>query len=149
MMCPYCGNVETSVTDSRLADDGRSIRRRRECSKCGKRFTTYERTELERITVIKKNDMREPFDKNKILTGIMKACEKRPVTRDQMDKMADGVERAIRFKGRREISSREIGNLVMKELLKADNIAYIRFSSIYKEVEKPSEFIDMIKKFSK
>ncbi len=148
-MCPYCGNIETSVTDSRLADDGRSIRRRRECSKCGKRFTTYERTELERITVIKKDNTREPFDRNKIISGIMKACEKRPVTREQMDIMADRVERAIRFKGRRVISSREIGSLVTKELLKVDNIAYIRFSSVYKEVEKPSEFMEMIKKFSK
>lgn len=149
MLCPYCASAAVYVVDSREANEGMSVRRRRACTKCNKRFTTYENAVLDSITVIKKNGTRESFDKNKVLVGIIKACEKRDVSRERMDLSVDKIERRIRASGRKEIHSREIGEFTMRELAKLDSVAYIRFASVYREFESPREFISAIKAINK
>ncbi|MDE1851564.1 MAG: transcriptional regulator NrdR [Candidatus Micrarchaeota archaeon] len=152
MKCPYCGYYDTEVIDSRESPDGDSIRRRRACESCKKRFTTYEKADFADITVIKRNGAREPFDKNKVLNGIMKACEKRAISRETMDKLTDKIEMRIRSKGIKEIDSRRIGDMVVKELFKLDPVAYIRFVSIYQNFDSPEEFrkaVTLFKKSSK
>ncbi len=138
MKCPYCRSTALSVVDSR--DAGDAIRRRRKCGSCGKRFTTYEKIEEFNITVKKRDDTREPFDRDKVLAGIMKACDKRPVSREQMEGIADRVENSIKARGGKEVSSREIGSRIMRELYKLDDIAYIRFASVYNNFSSPEEF---------
>ena len=140
MKCPYCGYANTDVVDSRETIGGESIRRRRECTSCKKRFTTYEHVDLADITVIKKDNLREPFDRSKILNGIIRSCEKRPVSRDKMEAIVDKIEMKIRAKGIREIKSRIIGDMVVKELFKLDPVAYIRFASVYNAFDSPEEF---------
>ena len=140
MKCPYCGFNNTDVIDSRETVDRESIRRRRECVSCKKRFTTYEHVDLADITVIKKDNTREPFDRNKILGGIMRSCEKRPISRDRMETIVDNIEMKIRAKGTKEINSRAIGEMVVKELFKLDPVAYIRFASVYQNFDSPEEF---------
>lgn len=149
MLCPYCASTEVYVVDSREANEGMSIRRRRACTRCKKRFTTYENAVLDNITVIKKNGTRESFDKNKVLVGIVKACEKRDVSRERMDLSADKIERRIRASGRKEIQSKDIGEFTMRELAKLDSVAYIRFASVYHEFESPREFISAIRAINK
>ncbi|MDE1860882.1 MAG: transcriptional regulator NrdR [Candidatus Micrarchaeota archaeon] len=149
MKCPYCGHVNTEVVDSREALEGESIRRRRECGSCKKRFTTYEEIEHADITVIKRDNKREPFDKNKILNGIMKACEKRSISRERMDDVTDRIEMKIRAQGRKEIQSRKIGDMVVKELFKLDPVAYIRFASVYENFDSPEQFRKAIQLFRK
>ncbi len=146
MKCPFCGYPETSVVDSRESSDGFVVRRRRECPKCGKRFTTYERIETN-IVVIKKDGRRESFDREKLKTGILKACEKRPVSLEDVDKMVTEIEATLRSKGP-EVSSKEIGNLVMKKLKKVDKVAYIRFASVYKEFADIEDFKNELLKLS-
>ncbi len=146
MDCPYCGSDRLSVLESRDADY-ETIRRRRKCLKCKKRFTTYERTDFGNITVIKKDNSRQRFEREKILSGIMKACEKRPVSRETMDQIVDKIERKIRSDGTTEITTSKIGDMVIKELLKVDQVAYIRFASVYKQFESPKEFISVISIF--
>ena len=144
MECPYCHNIETKVTDSR--DTGAlSIRRRRECLKCGKRFTTYEHIELQPIYVIKKDGRREKFDRSKIKTGITKALEKRPISHDQIDEMIEKVEEKIRRTGNEEIETSKIGEFVMDELKEVDHIAYIRFASVYRSFTDLSSFEKEVK----
>ncbi len=140
MKCPYCRSKNTEVVDSRDTVDGEGIRRRRRCMSCKKRFTTYERAGLEEITVIKRDGTRQAFDRSKILNGIMNACEKRPISRERMDALVDRVESKIRMSGAREIESKKIGNIVIKELFKLDSVAYIRFASVYNSFESPEEF---------
>lgn len=140
MRCPYCKNEDTDVIDSREVMDKDVTRRRRECNSCKKRFTTYERAEMEQITVIKRNNTREQFDRSKVLNGIMKACEKREISRDKMEDVTDRIEAKIRAGGRLEVPSTRIGELTMKELLKLDPIAYIRFASVYQKFDSPEEF---------
>ena len=140
MRCPYCGKEETGVIDSREVMDGEGIRRRRECKFCKRRFTTYEKAEDADITIIKKDATREPFDRTKLLGGIMKACEKRRVTREQMEAIVNKIEMNLRSKGVKEIKSREVGNMVVKELFKLDPVAYIRFASVYNNFDSPEEF---------
>ncbi len=131
MKCPFCQHSETDVIDTRDTDDFR-IRRRRECSKCKRRFTTYEEIEQEDIFVIKKDGRREKFDRHKLMGGLEKACEKRPVSRDQIESMAAWVEGRLRKSDKKEVTTNEIGELVMERLRKADDVAYIRFASVYR-----------------
>jgi len=135
----------TSVIDTRYVADENSVRRRRVCNNCHKRFTTYEKVSLSDITVIKKDSTRESFDRGKVLAGIMKACEKRPISREKMEDMANKVEQRIRRTGSKEIRSSRIGDMVMKELLKVDPIAYIRFASVYKNFDSPEDFNEVVK----
>ncbi len=133
MKCPNCGCLDDKVIDSRLSEDGISIRRRRECISCAKRFTTYETIETLPIYIVKKTGVREPFDINKIKTGILKACEKRPVPITEIDKLVSDIEKKVTNSLQQEISSHEIGNMVMAGLKKIDDVAYVRFSVVYKE----------------
>ena len=144
MKCPYCHHLETKVTDSR--DTGAySIRRRRECLKCGRRFTTYEHIEMTPIYVIKKDGRREKFDRNKIKNGIMKALEKRPVGTEQVEEILDSIEEKIRRTGKEEIESKTIGEYVMEKLKETDHVAYIRFASVYRSFADVSSFQEEIK----
>jgi transcriptional repressor NrdR len=140
MKCPFCKSNNTEVVDSREVMNGEGIRRRRECEECGRRFTTYEKVDLADITVIKRSGAREPFDRNKVLSGIMKACEKRNISRETMDGVTDRIEAKIRASGTKEIKSMRIGDMVVRELLTLDPVAYIRFASVYKNFESPEEF---------
>ena len=141
MQCPKCHHQNSRVIDSRQADDGRAIRRRRECENCGQRFTTFERIEESPLLVIKKNGVREEFNREKILRGIIRSAEKRPVAMEQMEKIVDHVERRIREKGVTEISSTVIGEYVMEDLAQVDEISYIRFASVYRQFKYMSVFL--------
>ncbi|HOA17272.1 MAG TPA: transcriptional regulator NrdR, partial [Fervidobacterium sp.] len=132
MKCPFCGYEDTRVLDSRELSDGRAIRRRRECPECHARFTTYERYETGPITVVKKDGRRERFDRRKILNGLLKAFEKRPVTTDEIEKIVDNIVSNLQKSGSMEISTAQIGKMVMEELRKVDQVAYVRFASVYK-----------------
>lgn len=145
MICPFCHNSESRVVDSRLADDGAAIRRRRECESCGKRFNTYERSEEVPLFVIKKDGRREPFDRSKIMIGITKACEKRPVSREDIERIAKEIESALRDRLATEIPTREIGELVMQRLRELDEVAYVRFASVYKEFRDVDSFVEEIR----
>jgi len=140
MKCPYCGNEETDVIDSRDADELAAVRRRRECSKCGKRFTTYERVESIGLIVIKKDGRREPFNREKLTAGIVRACEKRPVSHEKIEHLLDDLEREIRRRDTTEVPSTVVGELVMKRLKKLDKVAYIRFASVYREFADIEDF---------
>ncbi len=142
MKCPYCNSRDTKVTDSRDTDEGASIRRRRQCLVCNRRFTTYETIEKSPLRVIKKNGTRELFDKSKVRNGIVRACEKRNVTSKQIEDIVELVERSIRNEMQREVSSETIGNIVMEELQKLDQVAYVRFASVYREFKDIESFMD-------
>ncbi len=141
MKCPYCSYLESKVVDSRPADEGASIRRRRECLKCHKRFTTYETMECLPIMVIKKDGSRQSFDRNKILGGLIRACEKRPVPYQTLENLANEIEQYIQNQMEREISSSEIGELVMERLKAVDEVAYVRFASVYREFKDIDTFM--------
>ncbi len=149
MRCVFCGFLESKVIDSRSADDGSSIRRRRECLNCGKRFTTYEKVESIPLIVIKKDKTRQQFDKQKLLNGLLRACEKRPVTYDQLSLLADTIETSVQNTLKREISSVEIGEMVMRELKNIDEVAYVRFASVYRQFKDVNTFMDELKKILK
>jgi len=140
MKCPYCGNVETKVVDSRYSEDMEAIRRRRECLNCGKRFTTYERVEIAPLIVIKKNGEKEDFDPEKIRKGMRRACEKRPINTEDIDIAVQEIERELRNRESIEVSSMEIGEMVMQKLRAMDKVAYIRFASVYREFEDVETF---------
>lgn len=142
MKCPYCNNPDTKVVDSRPTDDNVSIRRRRSCLKCNKRFTTYERYEEVPLIVIKKDDTREPFDRKKIFNGMLRSCEKRPVSVDRIDSATDEIERDLNNLNQREVSSTVIGEMVMDKLKELDKVAYVRFASVYREFQDVSGFYD-------
>ncbi len=146
MKCPFCGEEDTRVIDSRPADEGASIRRRRQCDKCSKRFTTYEKVEAIPLVVIKKDLTREPYDRTKIERGVFRSCHKRPVSVPQMNALVDKVEAEVFNLGAREVKSSFIGELVMKGLEDLDAVAYVRFASIYREFKDVSIFMDEIKK---
>lgn len=146
MRCPFCGKDNTRVIDSRPAEDGNAIRRRRECDACRKRFTTYEKVEMIPLIVIKKDNNRETYDRSKIEGGVIRACHKRPISADQIRTMIDEVEAAIFKKEEREISSGEIGELVMEKLKDLDSVAYVRFASVYREFKDVNTFMDELKK---
>ena len=148
MRCPYCTHSETDVIDSRDTDDYR-IRRRRECAKCKRRFTTYEEVEKEDLFVIKKDGRREKFDRHKLLSGIQKACEKRPVSVEQTEEIANWTEARIRKGDKQEIKTDEIGELVMERLKKVDEVAYIRFASVYRSFADVESFEQALKNLKK
>ncbi len=141
MKCPFCGHPEHKVVDSRTSAEGVAIRRRRECLSCGKRFTTYEHVEEQRLMVIKKDGRREPFDRNKLLSGLTKACEKRPVSMDRIEQLADEIEQELSRSFEREAPSREIGERLMLRLRDLDPVAYVRFASVYREFKDAEQFI--------
>jgi len=145
MRCPHCGYQEDKVVDSRATREESAIRRRRECLKCGKRFTTYEYIEEISLMVVKKDGRREPFDRKKILGGIMKACEKRPISMDKMEDIVIQVERAIQKKTDREVASSRIGELVMEKLKQLDDVAYVRFASVYRQFKDVGQFMVELK----
>jgi len=150
MRCSYCGCKEDKVVDSRSIQENRAIRRRRECLKCGKRFTTYEYIEEPSLMVIKRDGQRQPFDRKKILSGIMKACEKRPISIDKMEEIVIQVERLLQKKAAREVPSTKIGELVMDKLKSLDDVAYVRFASVYRQFRDVEQFMlelkDMLNK---
>lgn len=146
MQCPYCSNTDTSVLESRLTEDGGAMRRRRECGKCSKRFTTYERAEGVDIKVIKKNGNQEDFDREKLKKGLMKATWKRPVTTRQIEEMIDDIEMVLRNKKSTEVRSWEVGNLVINRLKKIDPLAYLLFASVYRDFQDIDDFVSEIKK---
>lgn len=146
MKCPYCGYSESKVIDSRPADENSSIRRRRECLSCGKRFTTYETVERLPLMVIKKDGSRQSFDKEKVLRGMMRACEKRPVPVDTLMRLADEIEQEVQNSLEREISSRKIGELVMDRLKCVDEVAYVRFASVYRQFKDINTFMTELNK---
>lgn len=145
MKCPFCSHIEDKVIDSRLSQEGDVTRRRRECLKCGKRFTTYERVEEALPLVIKKDGRRELFDRTKILNGILRACEKRPVGIETIEKAVDKIEKGLLETGEREIQSSSIGGKVMEELKTLDEVAYVRFASVYREFRDINEFMKELK----
>lgn len=144
MHCPFCGYFETKVLDTRSADDGTSIRRRRECVDCGKRFTTYEKIEDVPIVIIKKDGKRQVYDSNKILNGLIKACEKRPVALHELERITDEIERELKNRLEREVSSALIGEMVMDKLKELDEVAYVRFASVYREFKDIGTFMKEI-----
>ena len=149
MKCPYCLHDESKVVDSRSADDDASIRRRRECLKCNKRYTTYEKIEDIPVLVIKKDATRETFSKDKIITGLIKACQKRPVSRKQIEDIAESIEKTISNKMLTEISSDYIGELIMERLKDLDEVSYVRFASVYRQFKDINTFMEEIKSLMK
>lgn len=145
MKCPFCTFPESKVIDSRAIEDNSAIRRRRECLSCGKRYTTFEKVEDIPILVIKKDESRENFDKNKIIVGLIRACQKRPVSRSQIEEIASDIERNISNSMISEISSQEIGEMVMDRLKNVDEVAYVRFASVYRQFKDINTFLEEIK----
>ena len=145
MRCPFCGHFEDKVVDSRETKEGDAIRRRRECLSCGRRFTSYERIDEIPYMVIKKSGQRELFDRSKVLAGLMRACEKRPISMGQLETIVDDVEKAVQESPDRELPSREIGEIIMRRLKALDKVAYVRFASVYLEFENVSEFMTELK----
>lgn len=141
MKCPFCGHLESKVVDSRPAEEGASIRRRRECLACHKRFTTYETVESLPLMVIKKGGNRQTFDKTKLLNGMIRACEKRPVSYDTLEKIADEIEQELQNSLERETSTERIGELVMDRMKKVDEVAYVRFASVYRQFKDINTFM--------
>ena len=146
MKCPFCAHLESKVVDSRPADEGASIRRRRECLACHKRFTTYETMESLPLMVIKKDGSRQSFDHTKVLAGLIRACEKRPVSYNTLEAMANEIEQVLQNKMEREVSSAEIGELVMERLKKVDEVAYVRFASVYRQFKDINTFMHELNK---
>lgn len=146
MRCPFCGNEDTRVIDSRPADDGLSIRRRRQCDSCDKRFTTYEKVETIPMVVVKKDETRVPYDRTKLEAGIMRACHKRPVSVEQITNMVDEIETKIFNSDSREVSTSVIGELIMEKLQKIDQVAYVRFASVYREFKDVDTFMSELQK---
>ena len=144
MRCPFCDNEDTKVIDSRPIDDGKAIRRRRECEKCVKRFTTYEKVETTIIMIIKKDGSRQAFDRDKLMNGIIKACEKRPVALADIERVVDSIERGLNNMMEKEVKSTFLGELVMEQLKDLDEVAYVRFASVYREFKDVDSFYEEI-----
>ncbi|HLV10373.1 MAG TPA: transcriptional regulator NrdR [Halanaerobiales bacterium] len=140
MKCPYCEHLESKVIDSRYTGGHTCIRRRRECLDCGERFTTYERLEDIPLMVVKRNGQREMFDRNKLVTGLLKACEKRTISKEKIDNLVDNIERELQNDMKTEVKSTEIGELVMKDLKEMDEVAYVRFASVYRQFKDVNKF---------
>lgn len=145
MKCPFCGHIEDKVIDSRSSNEDRSVRRRRECIKCKKRFTTYEYIEEVPLMVIKKDGRRESFDRNKIISGILKACEKRPVSMEKVEAVVDKVEKELQKSFDKEVKAQAVGELVMEHLHKLDEVAYVRFASVYRQFKDINHFMKELK----
>ena len=144
MRCPFCGNDETQVKDSRPSEDSSAIRRRRACAACGGRFTTFERIQLRDLVVVKAGDKRQPFDREKIIRSMQTALRKRPISDEQIEKAASGIVRQLESAGEQEIPSATIGGLVMKALIELDVVGYIRYASVYKDFRQPDDFNDFL-----
>lgn len=149
MKCPYCGFEDDKVIDSRPTEEGAVVRRRRECIKCQKRYTTYEKVEVVPIVVIKKDKTREPFNRDKIINGLLRACEKRPVSLHDIEKIADSIETHVQNSLEKEITSIEIGEMVMQNLKDIDEVAYVRFASVYRQFKDINTFFEELKKLLK
>ncbi len=149
MYCPFCGDSETKVIDSRLVADGDQVRRRRECQQCGERFTTFESAELVLPRVIKSNGSRQPFDEDKLRSGLLRALEKRPVSLEDIETIINRIKHGLRATGEREVQTREVGELVMEELRELDDVAYVRFASVYRSFQDVNEFKKEIAKMGK
>ena len=149
MKCPYCSDDNTRVIDSRPADDNTAIRRRRQCDVCGKRFTTYEKVEAIPLMVIKKDRTREPYDREKLMQGIIRSCHKRPVSMDRIENCVNEIESEIYIMETREIDSTDIGRIVMDKIKDLDGVAYVRFASVYREFKDVNTFMDELKKLLK
>ncbi|MBU1888338.1 MAG: transcriptional regulator NrdR [Candidatus Omnitrophica bacterium] len=145
MKCPFCGHKEDKVIDSRSSEEGRSIRRRRECLNCHRRFTTYENIEEAVLMVIKKDSRREPFDRKKILSGLTKACEKRPISTQQLEELIDKIEYTLQSKFDKEVETGYIGELLMEFLYELDEVAYVRFASVYRQFKDINQFMKELK----
>ncbi len=145
MKCPFCGYLEDKVVDSREAREGESIRRRRECLKCERRFTSYERIDEIPYMVVKKNEQREPFDRNKVMAGLLRACEKRPIPAAKLDAIVNSVEKYVQESAERERPTTKIGDMIMRRLKELDKVAYVRFASVYLEFEDVTEFMHELK----
>ena len=146
MKCPYCGYLESKVIDSRPADEGASIRRRRECLSCRKRFTTYEMMESLPLIVVKKDGSRQSFDRNKVMSGLIRACEKRPVSINTLEEIVSEIEQTLQNEMEREVRSSKIGELVMERLKKVDEVAYVRFASVYRQFKDINTFLEELNK---
>jgi len=149
MKCPYCGYLKDKVVDSREREDGLLIRRRRICLKCKRRFTTYEEIDLKPLIVVKKDGRRERFNREKLIIGIQKACEKRPISTDKINEIVEDIEKELRQKYENEVTSKEIGKSVIKKLKKLDKVAYIRFASVYQEFQSLEEFANLLSQLKK
>jgi transcriptional repressor NrdR len=145
MKCPFCANLEDKVVDSRASSEGNAIRRRRECLKCAHRFTTYEHIEEIHLMVVKKDGRRQPFERKKILAGLLKACEKRPISMGRLEELADKIEFTLQRKYEKEVKSKDIGELVISILQELDEIAYVRFASVYRQFKDVSQFMKELK----
>ena len=145
MKCPFCGHEEDKVVDSRSSKEGQAVRRRRECLKCEKRFTTYEYVETVPLTIIKNDQRRESYDREKLLQGILAACKKRPISRENIDAIVDKIENQVQKLSKSEVPSSDIGTLVMDELHKLDDVAYVRFASVYRKFKDKGEFVTEVK----
>lgn len=146
MKCPFCDFYETKVIDSRPTDEGQAIRRRRECIKCRKRFTTYEKIEEIPLIVVKKDGNRQPYNRNKLLNGIIKACEKRPVPMNTIEQIVDDIEKTLYNSMEKEVTSNHIGEMVMNKLKDIDEVSYVRYASVYRQFKDISTFMDELKK---
>ena len=146
MKCPYCGFEESKVIDSRSADDGERIRRRRECLKCGKRFTTHEIVETVPVIVVKRDKSRESFDRNKLTNGLIRACEKRPVSIQQIENIVNDIESKLQSSLEREVTTQQIGELAMDQLKKIDEVSYVRFASVYRQFKYINTFMEELNK---
>lgn len=149
MYCPFCDDKETKVIDSRLVGEGNQVRRRRECQQCGERFTTFETAELVLPRVIKNNGSRQPFDEEKLRSGLLRALEKRPVALENIEATIDRIKHQLRATGEREVGTREVGELVMNELRELDDVAYVRFASVYRSFQDVNEFREEIEAMDK
>lgn len=147
MKCPYCSNLDDKVIDSRISKDGVTIRRRRECLACEKRFTTHEKIEDTLPVIIKKDNRREPFDAEKIMSGLRKACQKRDISMEQLTEITDRIERSLMERGGKEVQSSEIGEQIMQELHDLDQVAYVRFASVYRSFKDLNDFMEEVKTF--
>jgi transcriptional repressor NrdR len=148
MRCPYCGNDDTQVKDSRPTEDGAAIRRRRICSACGGRFTTFERVQLRELTVVKRSGRRVPFDRDKLMRSVQVACRKRPVDPDRIERMVTGIVRQLESLGEPEVTSEQIGELIMEGLKGLDDVAYVRFASVYRNFREAKDFEDLLGELS-
>jgi len=149
MKCPYCSCDEDKVLDSRPAQEGNAVRRRRECLRCGKRFTTYEYIERVPLMVVKRDGRREPYDRQKLINGVVLACRKRPVGRAEIEKLVDAVELKLSEDSRVEVSSAELGGMVLEQLINLDPVAYVRFASVYRQFNSPEQFVEELKNLKK
>jgi transcriptional repressor NrdR len=148
MRCPFCGHEEDKVVDSRSSKEGQAVRRRRECLKCEKRYTTYEYVETIPLAIVKNDQRREPYEREKLLRGILSACKKRPIGREQIEEIVDKIEEQVQKQSKTEVPSNEIGKMVMEELFRLDDVAYVRFASVYRKFNDKGEFVTQVKELA-